>query len=314
MQIVADAETAADGRSVTSAHLSSRLQNCRLRAPEEADADRCTRQVQESLDDVASALIADPEPTMAHQPSQAPLHDPRVLTQALLRFDAAPGDTRRDTLARRARRLSDESYASSACSLAGRKRGRPGRPRGPTIGGMASISGSKSFESWTLAPESRTASGTPLRSTTRWYLLPRLPRSTGFGPVCSPPRLARTLRLSRLARDQSIPASSPSQFNSVPWRRRQTPAACQSRRRRQHVEPLPQPSSRGSSRHGTPVRRTNTMPLRAARSGMRGRPLLGLGRSLGRSGSIASQSSSDTSARDIMGEHHAARSVFCNML
>ena len=156
------------------------------------------------------------------------------------------------------------------------------------------------------------------------------------GPHCGPPRggtccLAypdrpgsarsahrrawpRTLRLSMLARDQSIPTSSPSQFNSVPWRRRQTPAACQSRRRRQHVEPLPQPSSWGSSRQGTPVRRTNTMPPRAARSGMRGRPPLGLGRSLGRSGSIASQSSSDTSGRDIMGEHHAARSGFCNTL
>jgi hypothetical protein len=69
LQVVADAEIAADGRSVTSAQLISEIQNCQFLAPEEADADQCTRQVQESQDDVASALIADPEPTMAHQPS-----------------------------------------------------------------------------------------------------------------------------------------------------------------------------------------------------------------------------------------------------
>ena len=49
------------------------------------------------------------------------------------------------------------------------------------------MSGSKSVESWAVAAERRTARGMVLRSTTRWYLEPGLPRSTGFGPVCSPP-------------------------------------------------------------------------------------------------------------------------------
>ncbi len=102
----------------------------------------------------------------------------------------------------------------SACSLAGRLRGRPGRPRGPMMGGMASTSGSSWVESWALAAERRTARGMPLRSTTRWYLDPALPRSVGLGPVCSPPFLARTLMLSTLARVQSMAASSPSQFSS----------------------------------------------------------------------------------------------------
>ncbi len=40
--------------------------------------------------------------------------------------------------------------------------------------------------------------------------------------------------------------------------------------RRQHVIPLPKPSSLGRSSHGIPVCRTNRMPFSAARSSMRG--------------------------------------------
>jgi hypothetical protein len=116
------------------------------------------------------------------------------------------------------------------------------------------------------------------------------------------PLLARTLRLSALARDQSTVASSPSRFSSMVCSFSQTPAACQSRRRRQQVTPLPQPNSFGSSRHGQPVRKTKTMPPRAARSGTRGRPPLGLGGSLGSSGSMAAQRSSGTSGGLFMGE------------
>jgi hypothetical protein len=43
--------------------------------------------------------------------------------------------------ARRARRRAEESYALSAWSLVGRFRGRPGRPRGPMIDGMARSGG-----------------------------------------------------------------------------------------------------------------------------------------------------------------------------
>jgi hypothetical protein len=46
------------------------------------------------------------------------------------------------------------------------------------------------------------------------------------------PLLARTLTLSTLARLQSMPASSPSQFKSRSCSRCQTPASCQSRSHR----------------------------------------------------------------------------------
>jgi hypothetical protein len=76
------------------------------------------------------------------------------------------------------------------------------------------------------------------------------------------------------------------------WSVSHTPACCQSRRRRQQVMPEPQPISWGSISHGMPERRTNRMPVRAARSGTRGRPPLGLGGSGGRSGSITAHRSS----------------------
>src|SRR5215216_2194710 len=68
------------------------------------------------------------------------------------------------------------------------------------------------------------------------------------------PLLARTLNESALARDQSTAASSPSQFSSFVCNRSQTPAACQSRSRRQQVEPLPRPSPFGGTGQGNPVR------------------------------------------------------------
>ncbi len=109
-------------------------------------------------------------------------------------------------------------------------------------------------------------------------------------------------------------ASSPSQLSSLVCNFSQTLAACQSRRRRQHVVPLLQPSSLGNNRHGYPVRNTKTMPPSAERSGMRGRPTLGLGGSFGSRGSMASQSASGTNIEAFMGRHHASPPRFCNTL
>jgi serine/threonine protein kinase len=98
-----------------------------------------------------------------------------------------------------------------------------------------------------------------------WYILtgrplPREQQLAAVDRVCAdefPPRRARTLTLSMAALDQSTWPSSPSQSSSRWCSCSQTPACCQSRSRRQQVTPLPQPSSRaGSSRQGTPARRT----------------------------------------------------------
>ena len=74
------------------------------------------------------------------------------------------------------------------------------------------------------------------------------------------------------ARLQSIRSASRSRRNNSRCRRSHTPAACQSRNRRQHVTPEPQPSSIGSMAQGMPERSTKRMPVSAARAGTGGRP------------------------------------------
>jgi hypothetical protein len=100
----------------------------------------------------------------------------------------------------------------------------------------------------------------------------------GVGPGLRPPFWAGMLAESMPARLPSIWAAAPRRSNRARWRRCQTPAACQSHRRRQQVIPEPQPSSRGSISQGMPDFKTNTRSVRQARAGMRGRPPLGFGR------------------------------------
>jgi hypothetical protein len=120
-----------------------------------------------------------------------------------------------------------------------------------------------------------------------------LARSVGLGPVCSPAYAARTEQLSTTARDQSIRPSRASQSSTAKWMRSHTPANCQSRKRRQHVIPEPQPSSCGNICHGIPLRRTKRMPVRHARSEMRGRPPLGRRAGIGKNGSTRSHNGSE---------------------
>lgn len=108
------------------------------------------------------------------------------------------------------------------------------------------------------------------------------------------PPTARTLALSTTARDQSIRLAACSRASSTSCSRCHTPAACQSRSRRQQVIPQPQPISCGRNSHGMPVRSTNRMPVNVARLSTGGRPPLGWGRGGGKSGATAAQRSSVT--------------------
>ena len=81
-------------------------------------------------------------------------------------------------------------------------------------------------------------------------------------------------------------------------------------RRRQQTVPDPQPISRGSMFHGMPLRRTNRMPVRTARSGIGLRPAYRRCRDgrAGRSGSIRAQSASSSNGlvmRDRLPVGHA---------
>jgi hypothetical protein len=119
--------------------------------------------------------------------------------------------------------------------------------------------------------------------------------------------------LSTQARLQSMACAPPKRSSRTRWSLFHTPAACQSRSRRQHVIPEPQPISRGSISQGMPLFSTNRMPLSAARCGRGGRPPFGLGRPGGSSGSITVHRSSGTRGLAI---HHGTprphrRSRFC---
>jgi hypothetical protein len=112
-----------------------------------------------------------------------------------------------------------------------------------------------------------------------------------------PPKTARTDWLSTTARDRSICPSLLSVLSKRLWTSGQTPKRVQSRKRRQQLTPLPQPSSLGSMRQAAPVRSTKTMPSNAARFEIGGRPPFGLGFCTGSNGSIACHNSSGTRAK-----------------
>ena len=92
------------------------------------------------------------------------------------------------------------------------------------------------------------------------------------GPRLEPPKTARTLLESTTARDQSIRSATCNRRSSAWWSFSQTPAFCQSRNRRQHVMPLPQPSSKGRSRQAIPLLSMKRIPVSAARSEIGLRP------------------------------------------
>lgn len=113
------------------------------------------------------------------------------------------------------------------------------------------------------------------------------------------PLLAGACAESTDARDQSIAPARWSRSSRHWWTRCQTPACCQSRRRFQQVIPL-HPSSCGRSSQGIPVRRTNTIPVNAIRSGVRGRPRSDRRTGCGSSGAMTAQSSSSMNFRAML--------------
>lgn len=169
-------------------------------------------------------------------------------------------------------------------------------PCGVRIRETASSRSGRKGVSWAFAPLSRLASGIPCASVIRCRLVPGLPRSVGLGPTASPPFVSEASR----CRDGRVPTrciqpgrgdrAGSAAIDSRP----QTPAACQSRSRRQQVTPDPQPISCGSSSHASPALRTKMIPVKQARSGTRGRPPFGFGGSGGSRGATSAQRSSVT--------------------
>ncbi len=247
--------------------------------------------------DILAALVADRQPPEMVKPRHRALHDPAVPSQARLILDTLAGDADPDAAPRQ--------EAAAAAHVV------------PFVGVQFLRA---------LAPS-------PIRLPDRWdggeqRLEDGRVRALGPGQPCGQrdpgpidhhmalrarfaairrvlagrraPPFARTLALSRLARLQSMRSASPSLSSSTWWRRCHTPAACQSRRRRQQVDPLPQPTSSGRSFQRIPVWSTKMIPQSAGRSGSRRLPPCGCAGWGGRSGATSAQSSSLTNACTFM--------------
>ena len=115
---------------------------------------------------------------------------------------------------------------------------------------------------------------------------PRPAAVRGAGAGRNTPLFACTDALSRAARRQSSCPATCRRSSSTWCKDAQTPASCQSRRRRQQLMPEPQPISAGSISHGRPDLSTNRMPVSAARAGTGGRPPRGRAGTGGSRGSM----------------------------
>jgi hypothetical protein len=106
----------------------------------------------------------------------------------------------------------------------------------------------------------------------------------------------RAARLARRKSDGACSPASPDRWDSDQYGHHHAPRGW---RRRQHVIPEPHSSSCGSICQQMPLRRTNKMPVRHARSEMRGRPPFGRRGAVGKNGSTRSHNGSGSSAAAI---------------
>jgi hypothetical protein len=239
-------------------------------------------------------LVPNQQPTKAVQPSQFALGDPAVATEMFARLNSLARDSRYN----------------------------PASPKSTTVGGRAipkigvqfggaptRATGSATYRSNAIdhrlecghighvrGGEHRGCERNAPSVDDHMMLRAQFPAIRGVGASCCAPLFAGACAESTEARDQSIAPACCSRSSRRWCTRCQTPASCQSRKRFQQVMPL-QPSSCGRSSQGMPVRRTNTMPANATRSGVLGRPLRERRGSLGSSGSISAHSSSSMSRR-----------------
>ena len=264
---------------------------------EEVEADKGAGEGEEGLMEGGPALVADGEAAIAGEPGQRAFDDPPVPAQLRAGVDATAGDTDLDVAgaqhlatAREVVRLISvepvRAFPRAPRVSCGTADGRHRIHQHGELGGVVPVGGAEvGYQGHTVTVHDQVAFGP-------WF--PPVGRVWPDLFSGGAPLFAGTLALSRLARAQSIRSARPSRSSNVRCSRSQTPASCQSRSRRQHVLPLPQPISTGSSCHWMPVFKTNTMPASAARSGTRGRPPFGLGRSGGSNCATTSHNASLT--------------------
>lgn len=212
---------------------------------------------------VESALKTDSLFPEASKPGMCPLDDPAVSTQAFFTFDTFASDARCDAA------FSQKPSASGiVVALVGMQfAGALPWPSIQSRHGRDSIQ--CALECYRIMPVCPCDRDCQRNASCINDDVPFAAQFSTIGWVWAsflPPRGLATLAPSILARLQSSWSCSRNLLSIARCSFSQTPAACQSRSRRQQVIPLPKPSSCGKSSHGMPVWRTYKIPFKAASS------------------------------------------------
>lgn len=228
---------------------------------EVAPADDRTSKMQEAKVVARAAVVSGAQPTHGIEPREVAFDHPAMATEALLRLDTAPGDPSPDV----ARVASGATLPKVVSLVRVHLDGAPPRPTGTApLQGRDGVQ--QLFEHLTVVAvrgrqpdRERDPGGVDhkMALAARSAFIRRI-RADDVAPL-----FAATVELSRAARLQSISSAQLSSCNNSRCKRRQTPRFVHVRKRRQHVEPLPQFSSSGSSCQGSAVRSTKRMPVNA---------------------------------------------------
>lgn len=241
--------------------------------------------------DRRATLVAHIESAKAVQPGEGAFDDPARATEAAAVGRAALGELAADAAVAEAVAVGLRIVApvpldeiGFPCGTArSAPEGRDGVDQGQELRHIMAVGGRQDRDE-----------RNPLRVGENVVRTPRLAAIGGVRSSFFPPRNARSDARSTTARARSIWPRRCSSVSSTAWSCFHTPARCQRTSRRQHVVPDPQPISCGNMFHGSPLRRTNRMPVKTARSGIGLRPayLRLRDRRCGSSGSINAHSSS----------------------
>ena len=196
------------------------------------EADERTAQGQERLVDVHPPLIPDRQPTVPIEPGQRPLYHPPMPAQPLAGFDPLTGDPDTDPPP-----VQEAPTAGDIVRLVGVQFGGPLAPLTRGLLDRRNRVDQLLEHRAVVAVRARQEAGQRDAATVADHVMFRawFAAIGGIRADRRAPLFAGTLALSRLARSQSIRPASPRRSSRVWWRRSQTPASCQSRRRRQPV-------------------------------------------------------------------------------
>ena len=146
--------------------------------------------------DVGASLVADAEATVLVQPGEGALDDPALAAESGSVWRVAFGDERSDAAGAElvsvgsgvVAAVGEENLRSASGSSALAPDGRDRVEEREELGDVGTVGGGQ-----------EAGSGIPHASVITWCLLPARARSTGLGPVLSPPK-ARAAKRSRRRR------------------------------------------------------------------------------------------------------------------